>query len=142
MLGAALACTSALAAGKTGLAEAQARHESEHAVCMSGQSKQDRATCLREAAAAFAEAKRGGLDDGSAPYVRNVLQRCEPLPDDGRRACVSHLQGQRTTSGSVASGGIYREFVTRESLPPTTEVSPPWQIAMTCRVMAEGETNA
>ena len=125
MLGAALACAPALAAGKTGLAEAQARYERERAVCMSGQSNQDRATCLREAGAAFAQAKRDGLDDGSAPYVRNALQRCEPLPDEDRRACVSRMQGQGTTSGSVAGGGIYRELVTRGLIPPSTVVSPP-----------------
>jgi hypothetical protein len=94
-------------------------------VCTSGQSNQDRATCLREAGAAFAEAKRDGLADGSTPYVRNALQRCERLPDEDRRACVSRMQGQGTTSGSVAGGGIYRELVTRELIPPSTVVSPP-----------------
>jgi len=118
MLGAALACTSALATGKGGLAEAQARYQRERAVCMSGQSNQDRATCLREAGAAFAEARHDGLDDGPTPYVRNALQRCEPLPDEDRRACVSRMQGQGTTSGSVAGGGIYRELVTHEVITP------------------------
>jgi hypothetical protein len=120
MLGAALACTSALAAGKIGQAEAQARYQQERDVCRSGRSNQDRATCLREAGAALAEAKHDGLDDGPAPYVRNALQRCERLPDEDRRACVSRMQGQGTTSGSVAGGGIYRELVTREAIAPST----------------------
>ena len=65
-------------------------------------------------------AKRDGLDDRSTPYVRNALQRCERLPDE-----VSRMQGQGATSGSVAGGGIYRELMTRELIPPSTVVSPP-----------------
>ena len=108
---AALGCASALAADKTGPADALARYQQERAVCTSGQSNQDRATCLREAGAAFAEAKRDGLGDGAAPYARNAGQRCDRLPDGDRRACVARMQGQGTTSGSAAAGGIYRELV-------------------------------
>ncbi|HEY2925842.1 hypothetical protein [Piscinibacter sp.] len=114
---AALGCGSALAADKTSPADALARYQQERAVCTSGQSNQDRATCLREAGAAFAESQRDGLNDGAAPYVRNAGQRCERLPDEDRRACVARMQGQGTTSGSAAAGGIYRELVL-----PTTEV--------------------
>ena len=120
MLGAALGSTSALAADKTGPADAQARYQQERAVCMTGQSNQDRATCLREAGAALAEARRDGLDDGAAPYVRNAGQRCERLPDEDRRGCVARMQGQGTTSGSAAAGGIYRELVTPEIASPNT----------------------
>jgi hypothetical protein len=122
MLVAALGCASALAAPKTGPADALARYQQERAVCTSGQSNQDRATCLREAGAAFAEAKRDGLGDGAAPYVRNAGQRCERLPDEDRRACVARMQGQGTTSGSAAAGGIYRELVTPEIVLPSTAV--------------------
>lgn len=124
-LSAALARTSTLAAGNTGLVEAQARYRRERAVCTSGLSNQDLPTCLREAGAALTEAKRNRLDDGSTPYLRNALQRCERLPDEDRRACVSRMQGQGTTSGSVAAGGIYRELVTREITPLSTVVNPP-----------------
>lgn len=34
------------------------------------------------------------------------------FPSD-RNDCVARIQGQGTTSGSVAAGGIYRELVTR-----------------------------
>ena len=115
VLGVALGSTSALAADKAAGAAAQARYQQERAVCISGQSNQDRATCLQEAGAAFAQARREGLDDGQAAlYQQNALQRCDGLPGDDRQACEARMQGQGTTSGSVAAGGIYRELVTRE----------------------------
>jgi hypothetical protein len=117
-LAATLACGSAFAADKTAAAAAQARYLQERAVCNSGQSNQDRATCLKEAGAALAQARHEGLDDGAAPYRRNATQRCEVLRDDDRRACEARMQGEGTTSGSAAAGGIYREFVTREPAAP------------------------
>ena len=114
VLGAALACTSALAADNASAADSTARYQQERAMCMSGQSNQDRATCMREAGAALAQAKRGGTDDGSANYSRNASKRCDGLPDEDRKACMSRMMGQGTTSGSVAGGGIYRELVTTE----------------------------
>ena len=89
LLGAAIGSGSALAAGKTGATgttDAAARYQQERAVCLSGQSSQDRATCLREAGAAFAEAKRGALDDGSAAHERNARERCNKLAEADRNA--------------------------------------------------------
>ena len=121
--GAVLGSTSAAAVERTGAADA-ARYQRERAVCMSGQSNQDRATCLREAGAAFAQARREGLDDGAAAYARNARQRCEGLPHDDRQGCLARMQGQGTTSGAAASGGIYRELVTREVIPPNAPNPP------------------
>jgi hypothetical protein len=119
VLGVAVGSTSALAADKGTAADAQARYQQERAVCTSGQSNQDRATCLQEAGAAFAQARRDDLDDGPAVhYQRNALQRCEALSGDDRQACVARMQGQGTTSGSVAAGGIFRELVTRDAVQP------------------------
>jgi hypothetical protein len=105
------------------------RYQQERAVCMSGQSHQDRATCLSEAAAAFAEAKRGRLDDGNAQCELNALKRCAALAEGDRPACVARMQGQGSTSGSAAGGGIYRESVTTEPAPPPaakpTPAAPP-----------------
>ena len=91
-------------------------------MCKSGRSNQDLATCMREAGAALAEAKRGGLGDGTAPYAANQTLRCDPLPEDQRKDCIARMQGQGTTSGSVAGGGIYRELVTREVGAPSAAV--------------------
>ena len=41
------------------MSEAKARYQKELAACISGQSHQDRATCLQEAGAAMQEARRG-----------------------------------------------------------------------------------
>ena len=115
-VGAALGASAALAAEGKATSDAQARYQQERAMCDSGQSQQDRTTCLREAGAALQEARRGQLSDGSAAqYQRNALVRCDGLPDDQRDACVARMQGQGTTSGSVAAGGIYRELITRQT---------------------------
>ena len=119
ILGAVFASASALAASKTDSADALARYQRERAVCMSGQSNQNQATCLREAGAAYAEAKKGDLGDDSVQFKANVSKRCERLPDADRRDCMARMEGQGTTSGSAASGGIYRELVTRETVPPS-----------------------
>jgi hypothetical protein len=117
-LGAALAAAPALAASKTDSADAFARYQQERAVCTSGQSNQDQATCLREAGAAYAQVKKGNLGDDPAQYKANASKRCERLPDADRRDCMARMDGQGTTSGSAASGGIYRELVTRETVAP------------------------
>ena len=120
MLGAVLASTSAMAASNTASADALARYQQERAACTSGQSNQDRATCLREAGAAYAEAKRRALGgEDPAQYKANALKRCERLPDPDRRDCIARMEGQGTTSGSAAAGGISRELVTRQTVPPS-----------------------
>lgn len=116
VLGIALGSSSALAAKKTGADDALATYRQERALCLSGQSNQDRATCLREAGAALVEARRGGLTRGSSQYAS---KRCERLPDAERQDCLARMQGQGTTSGSVAAGGISRELVTRTVGAPT-----------------------
>lgn len=108
------AATSDRPVGKAELNAAQARYKQDVAVCNSGHSNQDRATCLREAGAALANARRGLLDDGGANYQRNQSQRCTPLPQEQRADCIARMQGGGTTSGSVAGGGVYRELVTVE----------------------------
>ena len=91
---------------------AQSRYQQERAVCLSGGSNQDRATCLKEAGAARAEAQRGGLGDSTEPYTDNQRKRCAQLPGSQRQDCLSRMQGQGNVSGSVAAGGLLRETVT------------------------------
>ena len=91
---------------------AQSRYQQERAVCLSGASNQDRATCLKEAGAARAEAQRGGLGDSTEPYADNQRKRCEQLPGSQRQDCLARMQGQGNVSGSVAAGGLLRETVT------------------------------
>ena len=98
--------------------EAQTTYQKEAAACR-GTTRQDHATCMREAAAAREEARRGRLARRDADYTRNAVQRCDRLPDDDRRACIMRMQGQGTTSGSVDGGGILREYTVRTPAPVT-----------------------
>ncbi len=122
MLGLALAPGVALAADGNDAAGALARYRQERAVCNSGRSNQDRATCLKEAGAALAEARRGALGAGDGDrYADNALERCKPLPEADRKDCMARIE-QGTQSGSVSGGGILRELVTREAAP--TDAAP------------------
>ena len=99
------------AAAATHTSEAQLRYQQERAVCMSGQSNQDRATCLKEAGAAFAESKRDNLgrSDGNA-LQHNRQLRCEALKGGDREDCMRRMNGEGVTSGSAQQGGILREL--------------------------------
>ena len=110
-VGALLIAGMAAAAGGN-VSEAQARYQQDRAACNSGQSNQDRATCLREAGAALQEAKRGHLGDGQSSYEQNRMVRCERLTGGDREDCVRRMHGEGTASGSVEGGGIYRELRT------------------------------
>lgn len=92
----------------------QAQYEKQRAECTSGKSNQDKATCLKEAAAALAESKRGQLGDSGADYRRDQMERCKPLSGAEQRDCIARMKGGGTVSGSVEGGGILREKVTRE----------------------------
>ena len=115
-----LAITSTSATAATVATGSLTAYERERAACLSGQSNQDRATCLREAGAARAEAGRRGPTNPAdeATLQANRIKRCAPLPEADRRDCESRMAGAGTTSGSAAEGGIYRELVTREPAAP------------------------
>ena len=112
--GALLGATIATAADRGGLSEAQRTYQRDRAACMSGQTSQDRATCLQEAGAALQEAKRGNLNDGQAEFERNRLLRCEKQPPEDRQDCVRRMSSEARISGSVEGGGVLRELVTPE----------------------------
>jgi hypothetical protein len=107
--GALLISTASIAAER---ASAEAVYQRDRAACNSGQSAQDRATCLKEAGAALREARRGGLDDGQGQLEKNRLLRCDSQPPQDRQDCVRRMNGEGFTSGSVEGGGILRELVT------------------------------
>ncbi|WP_034351616.1 hypothetical protein [Herbaspirillum sp. GW103] len=100
------------AAGKAGKA-GNSEYQQQIAACKSGASTEDRATCLREAGAAQQAAARGTLTDPSPAQLKeNALRRCEGLPQSDRIDCEKRVNGQGSSEGSVASGGILRETVT------------------------------
>jgi hypothetical protein len=109
--GSLLVASAAMAAGRGSQSDAQATYKRDRAACMRGDTNQDRATCLKEAGAAFTEAKRGGLDDRKAEYERNRLLRCDQQPAEDRAECVRRMN-EGTTSGSTQDGGVLRELRT------------------------------
>jgi hypothetical protein len=128
LIAAALAGTPTLAATQAKPADIQARYLRDSALCMSAKYKGDRDECLSEASTARSMALPSPVDVDPGRYARNALKRCEPLPESDRRDCVARMQGQGTTTGTVAGGGIYRELVTRETeaaVPTPAEVAPP-----------------
>lgn len=112
-------CALALAASFGAAAQdrsAQATYQAERKACMEGRTtNQDRATCLREAAAAYAEAKRGRLSNNvsEAQKLENALLRCREQPPSERPDCERMARGEGKVSGSVAEGAIVKELVTR-----------------------------
>jgi len=103
--------TTSWAAEGSQAAQAQARFRQDMAVCNSGQSNQDTATCRLEARNALAEARRGGLVNEPENYQRNAQQRCAALAGIDRSACESRARGEGKMEGSVRGGGILRESV-------------------------------
>jgi hypothetical protein len=127
LTGAALASAPILANAQGDAIDAMVRFQQDRANCVNGATNEDRATCLREAGAALAQAKRGDLDNGesTAEFRRNMFQRCQPLPDEDRLACRARMQGMGTTSGSVGGGGILRELVIEEVTLPSDAIIEP-----------------
>ena len=115
--------STAFAATPAGALDPKARLKRESAACSVVRSADERANCLSEASTRFAGTQPANPDESPDILLRNALKRCEPLPDDERKDCVSRMQGAGSTSGSAEAGGIYRELVTIEvgvpaELPP------------------------
>jgi hypothetical protein len=116
-IGSALTLATAFCATAHADSTIEARYRSERAVCLSGQSNQDRATCLKEASAARAEARRNGLTMPSAQYSQNALSRCSGLPPSDQSDCQRRIRGEGSVSGSVEAGGELRELKTTVPAP-------------------------
>lgn len=112
-----LSAASAVAAARNVAGEIQARYEQERAICLSGQSNQDRTTCLKEAGAAREEARRGQLDSGDRRLRSNAKERCAALTGDDAVACEARMDGLGKVSGSVDGGGVVREIIIRKVEP-------------------------
>ncbi len=121
------AALAALGAASIALSPAWAdeQYQQDRSRCMSGNSGQDEATCLKEAGAAQAERRHGGIDTYGA-HRKNAMSRCEEMPDADRADCRARVRGKSTakrevkTSGSVAGGGILRETVTTVPAAPAS----------------------
>ena len=112
--------TPAMAADSGRLPSPRSVYQQDRAMCNSGQSNQDRATCLKEAAAAYGEARRGRINEGQEEYEQNALARCSAQPAEDQQACQRRVMGEGVAEGSVQDGGIYRIIETREVMPPSS----------------------
>ena len=104
------AASAQIASGTTGI-DASGNTRTERAACMSGNTQQDRDTCLREANNAAADKRAGKLDSGN-DYAANALARCDVLTGEDKAACQARIVGYGSTAGSVAGGGVIRQVET------------------------------
>lgn len=122
-LAAALVSSPAGAAGQAAAPAAEARYQRDLAACAAAGYVGDRQACRREAGAARGNRELAAIKADPAPYARNALKRCEPLPEADRADCMARMQGLGTTTGTPAAGGIYRELATRQVDAPAAAAS-------------------
>jgi hypothetical protein len=114
LIGLCLAAPIAMGAGSgtTGRSDTdiEARYKLDVERCNTGQTNQDKATCLREAGAARDESRRNRLTNANESYQQNQTSRCHSLPVAERNDCMLQMSGQNTkTEGSIGAGGVLRE---------------------------------
>ena len=93
------------------------QYERERANCMTGQTSQPRDVCLKEAGAAYAQARQGRLiSTGDRPeeWANNALKRCQAQPVEDREMCERRVR-EGTVTGSVEGGGQLRTLVVRST---------------------------
>ncbi len=127
LIGICLAAPVAMGAGTGAKAQSSADIESRYRLdverCNTGQTNQDKATCLREAGAARDEARRSRLNNGNESYQQNQTARCQALPVAERNDCMLQMSGQNTNvEGSIGAGGVLRE--TTITIPGTPTPAP------------------
>lgn len=106
--GAAVILAAQPAAAQTVAAPRSATPAAQLVACADGHSPEGRKTCMEEARAARAAAKRGQLHKPGENYAANALARCQPLVGEYRAACEARVMGLGQASGSVEGGGILR----------------------------------
>lgn len=113
-----LVASVASAQSGTGSAQSsiESRYQRDRAACMASDSQTDRTSCLRDASAVRAEAKRGARQGGESQEMltRNALERCKRHPPEQQAICERMVRGEGSTSGSVESGGMIRELTIME----------------------------
>ena len=93
------------------------QYEREKADCLAGKNQQPRTTCLKEAAAAYAQARQGRLispADRSDQWAVNALKRCEVQPAEDREMCERRVREGQTV-GSVEGGGQMKTLTVRST---------------------------
>ena len=106
-------------------AERRAVYDRDRAACETGRSTQERSLCLHDVTVAYRMPHTNKpYDLDAAAYLRNQAMRCGPLKDKDLEACMARMRGAGSTSGSVSTGGIYRELTTVEVGADDKDVKP------------------
>ena len=117
VVAAVLLAASAAAVAQTPPQDARARYEQEREKCMTNNTQDTLATCLREANNALDAARKGQLSSPGAAAPDNATQRCAAFQSAAEQAeCVRRVQNS-PASGSVPGGGVLRESVTTTVVP-------------------------
>ena len=117
VVAAVLLAASAAAVAQTPPQDARARYEQEREKCMTNNTQDTLATCLRDATNAYDAARKGQLSDPGPIAMANATQRCEAFQNAQDRAeCVRRVESE-PASGSVPGGGVLRESVTTTVVP-------------------------
>lgn len=93
------------------------QYERERADCMTGRSQQPRDVCLREAGAAYQQARAGKLispSDRSDQWATNALKRCEVQKGEDRELCERRVREGQVV-GSVEGGGQLTTLTVRST---------------------------
>jgi len=94
------------------------QYERERANCMTGQTNQPRDVCLREAGAAYAQARQGKLispgGDRPEQWAANALKRCQAQPVEDREMCERRVREGQVV-GSVQAGGQLTTLTVRST---------------------------
>ncbi len=118
------AATAQIATAETSAIDSSGVYARERAACLEGQTQQEQATCLREAANAAADKRKGEITtEAPSQLVANAMQRCEALGGEDHAACTARVLGYGNSSGSVAGGGVIREVETVVVPPGATSVT-------------------
>ena len=112
--GAAQPAAPSSATSTTSTTSADAVYQRERAACNLDGTPQGRITCLKEAGAAHAEAKRRQLGNGEdeAALRQNAELRCKRVATADQDHCQRMARGEGTVSGSVDGGGVLKTLVT------------------------------
>ena len=94
------------------------QYERERADCITGRNHQPREVCLREAGAAYAQARQGRLtspsDGGADQWAANALKRCEVQRGEDRSLCERRVR-EGEVVGSVDGGGEIKTLTVRST---------------------------
>ena len=103
-----LACTAAAAQAPAPAQDARARYEQEREKCLTNNTQDSQATCLREATNSLDAARKGQLTSPGSAAADNATQRCEVFQSAAEQAeCARRMAAP--ASGSVSGGGVLRE---------------------------------